>query len=257
MATRQELYTAIGLIRHTCRVNAQSDDLVAVLQGLIELPTIELGDSELPSLFEYQKQTSKNICGSIKSTSLKIGIFLEKTDPKFLDNGIDAILSPATREKIALDIQTSNDMSTNAESFIQASIKQNDLSALSAPFESYIPECGVDEPDPWVLFPKEINHANILHDILDAMSYELQGRNSYTGESQYLTEEQFQKLISNRLFTADIYLNHLPDSTEKQNMANIIFYVKANFNKVEAIVLGQYIDSNVPKQIMVRRWWAL
>lgn len=261
MATRQELYTAIGLIRQTCLMNRFRDDLILHLRGLGGYSELEQSDESVPSdgltSFGRQKRVSETLNSGIYDLSGKIHIILEKTDDAFLNAGINVIPVPATRQRIASDSQTLNILSMEAKPFVQTANKKEDLAVLSVSFESHVPECGIDEPDPWKLFPGEVNYANILHDILDAMSYELQGKNSYTGQSQYLTNEMFQKLIGNRLFTANRYLNQLPNSADKQNMAEVVSYVEANFNEVEAIVLGHYIDSNIPKQIMFRRWWAL
>ncbi len=255
MTTRQELYTAIGLIRQTCRMNRHGDSLVSDLQGLGDYSEPEEPDRLTPYI--RQHNASKNTCNVIYETSNKLDAFLDKVDTKHIDAGIDAIPVPVTRVKINNDVSTSKTLSTNAKPLIEAATKEEDLSALSDPFESYLPQCGVLEPDPMKLFSQEINYANILHDILDAMSYELQGKNSYTGEMQYLTSGQFEALIINRLFTAKVYLSHLPNSVDKQLMADTVSYVRNNFDKTESIILGQYIDSHIPKHIIVRRWWAL
>lgn len=259
MATRQELFTAIGLIRRTCRMNGHVNGLVLNLKGLGDYSEPEEPDGLKP--FDRQKKACQVPCNIIYDVSGKIGMFLERVDSNYLDTGIDAIPVPATRLKINSDVSNLKILSTNLKGLLGVVTEKNGLALLSPQIESYISECGIDEPDPWKLFSKEINHLNILHGILDAMSYELQGKNSYTGEDHTLTDGQFNKLIVNRLFTANVYLSHLPQSVDKQNMTNVKSYIQQNFEPGLKTVglkkLGQYIDSNIPKQIIVRRWWAL
>ncbi len=257
MATRQELYTAIGLIRQTCRVNIFGDNLVLNLQALGDYS--EQDPSELDGLtpFLRQKRECEVACNVIKSHSEKIEEFIGKVDSTYLDNGIDAIPVPATRLKIIADIQTSKTLSTNAKPYIDVANKEKDLADLSTPFESYIPECGIDEPDPWALFSSEVNYSNILHDILDAMSYELQGINSYTGNLHNYDTKQFNRLISNRILTANVQLNVLPSNLDVEQMRGVVEYVEENFGKVSNATLAQHIDSEIPKAIMLRRVWAL
>lgn len=255
MATRQELFTAVGLIRKTCRMNGHANSLILNLQGLGDYSDPAISDGLTP--FERQKQVSEEGCNIILNLSVQLDAFVGKVNSVFLDSGLNAIPGAITRTNLTTDIQTSKTLSTDAKPLIQSATKDQDLSDLNSSFESYIPESGEAEPNPWALFSKETNHLNILHDILDAMSYELQGFNNNTGKLHGYGSQQLEKLMNNRTFSADVYLSHLPDSVDKQQMATINQYVKQNFSKINNIVLGQYIDSNITKQIIVRREWAL
>lgn len=261
MATRQELFTAIGLIRQICRVNRHIVGFPAALdRPLDDKPTEPDAISET---FEDRKELLLKISHAVENISGNIGVVLQKADPKYLNNGIDAIPVSATRPKITSDADNSKTLLMDTRSFIETATKIEDFSLLSASLD-YTSECGTVEPDPWKLFPVEVNHANILHDILDAMSYELQGRNSYTGELHGMTLIELRKLVKNRLFTGWIYHQKLTDDPEpvgypnRAKMGDVLRYIENWYDEIADLkTLGQYIDSEIPKHIIVRRWWAL
>ncbi len=261
MATRQELFTAIGLIRQTCNMNAWGDAVILNLQGLGDYSEPSDGPPDGLTPFERQKQASKESCNIIYEISENLNVFLGKVDNVYLNNGINAISGPVTRLKIVTDVGISNTLSGTAKPFIITSSAAEDLVVLSEPFESYIPKCGVISPNPLEIFSIEIFHTNILHDLLDAMSYELRAKNSYNGQLTGQTVEQIKHLILERIKTAYIYYNYLPHNVEIEKMGDTFKYVEANLDTVktyaDCIQLSEYIDLNIPKLIMCRRWWAL
>lgn len=264
MATRQEMVCAINLIRHTARANRHLESLIKVLDGT----TILINEQDKPVTFEEGKQAAKKGCEVAHDLTGKIKIVVEKADPAFLDNGIADVslkvahnLTRYLRNDISSDVDNVYTGSYQAEQSINLSAKKEDLKAIASGLKTIDLKTGIVEPNPWGLFPTEVNHTNILHDILDALSYELQGRNSYTGQLQLLTEQQKEKLFNNRIFTADIYLSKLSNSNDKQMLKTILAYIKVNITKAtdafKLANIGKYIDSELPKLIMVRRWWAL
>lgn len=245
MATRQELCTAIDIIRRTCRTNNHNLSLGRVLTAIN------------PHFSEEQKHISGAISDLIYRESTQMIAFLDKIDDGFLNRGLNGIPVPANRKKVDYDTDTSNTLSANANKMIGHISDIKTAKSLGAKFVLRRFECGLDEPDPRTLFSEEVNHANILHDIIDAISYELQGKNSDNGQVHLYDNERLVKLISDRIFTAKVYLSHLPRSLDQARMRDIVNYVEKNFQRIPHSELGRYIDNNLEKQIIVRRWWSL
>jgi len=264
MATRQEMVCAINLIRHIARSNGHIDSLVKVLDGTIFL----VDDEDITLSFADKKLAIERTRAFLEGLTDRIKTVITKADSVFLDNGIVDVSLRATKttdywKRLEIDGDAGNVNSGCKQSheLINASSKDADLEAIATNLKTITLKSGIVEPDPWQLFPLEINHANILHDILDALSYELQGFNSYTGQLHGLTNEQRDKLFSNRIFTANVYLSHLPNNADRQELGTVLSYIETELPKakdeIQISKIGKYIDQNLPKLIMVRRWWAL
>jgi len=260
MATRQEMVCAINLIRHTARANKHLESLTKVLDGTIAL----IDEEKKPLLFEEKKKVIESNREVLYDLTNRIKVVTEKADPIFLDNGIAdvafrvaGVSTHYLRNDIASDVDNVNAVCTQAKEPLSLATNEGIFETIAMSFKSTNQKTGLVEPDPWELFPNEVNHANILHDILDALSYELQGRNSNTGELYGLTSQQRDKLFNNRIFTANLYLSKLPDNEDKQELGGILSYVETNISKINYTVIGKYIDENLSKLIMVRRGWAL
>jgi len=252
MATRQELFTTIGIARQICRLNRHFSGVVFAMgfDGVYN-------EEENFKDFDAQKEHTRSLCDMMDKKSSYINTVLQEVNNQYLDNGFNDLPITITRINAVSDTQDVKSISSTALPSIENSLTKEDLSSFSGDFKTYKSQCGVEEPDPWVMIELEDNYANITHDVIDAMSYELRGLNSYTGEVQILLSEQLDKLINNRIFTANIYLNKLPDSTDKSLMESMVQYVENNYGKMKSGEIGKHIDSNLPKQIIVRRWWAL
>ena len=264
MATRQEMVCAINLIRHTARANGHLKSLIKVLDGT----TVLVDEEDKPLLFEQVKPVVEVNRKTIYDLTSRIKVVVEKANSAFLDNGITDVALNATgtstyysRGEISLNVNNVNSECALAQQVIVNATKREDFEAIAVNFKSIHLKTGIVEPDPWQLFPLEVNHANILHAVLDALSYELQGRNCYTGEPHGYTDQRRDKLFSNRIFTANIYLSKLPNNVDKQELGTVLSYIETNIGKTNNPALlakiGKYIAENLPKLIKVREWWAL
>jgi len=272
MATRQEMAGAINLIRHTARSNGHFKEIIDKLDGKFELTyPLESGlknDPHIPLSFDDKKALIDSERSFLKGLTDRVKTVIDKADSTFLDNGITDISYRVVgaenyyrQQDIDSDVVGVNGKCKETSGSISLSVKDSDLKAIASNLKLVSIKTGVVEPNPWELFSIEVNHANILHDILDALSYELQGVDSYTGQAMNRTEGQKEKLYSNRIFTASVYLSKLPSNFDRQELGSIFSHVKAEFAKDKGAAhraeIGKYIDNNLPKLIMVRRWWAL
>lgn len=267
MTTRQELYTAIGLIRQTCRLNGYNTGLIAAMkyEGLYSNPE-KINEPFVD--FAAQKEYVRNLCDIMNKQSFAINTLLQKVDSKFLDDGINYISVVATRTGLVSDAQSISALTGAALPLIEAAISRDNLRTLSNSFENYVSECGIAEPNPWAIIKVEANYANILQDILDAMSHELQGKNSYTGQPHGQGVRAVKKLMARRIFTGWVYHSRLTQGNEdvgfpdKQKMGSVLSYIENGLGTANILIklkiLGQYIDTEIPNKLqIVRRWWAL
>jgi hypothetical protein len=209
----------------------------------------------VPFIFDDHKAYADRGTNGIENLSNMVKTVMDLPNPikETVDNGIVAILNPITRIDISSDCDSLKSIIPQARTYIASASSKQDWKPGNDLIKAYNNFCGIIEPNPWQLFPADVNRANILHGIIDALSYELEGKNSYTGDLQPVND----KLIQNRIFTAKVYLNKLPSNSDTNNMRSIIQYVEDNFKKIESAEIGQYIDANMEKLITPRRWWDI
>ena len=261
MTTRQQLALGIDLVRGTIKLNKIPVGLIKILEDKVVIPEeVEIGTSAYT--FNDYKEYAIRFCDIIDKLASNINTVLTNVDVAYLDESIDAILTIVNRAKISSDVGILRTLALNIKPQIQLAISKLDYFAYAIPFKQYEPQVIVkDEPNPRMLLGDAVCDANIAHDLLDAMSYELQGIDSCTGQQHNLSLEGVEKLVLNRIRTMQFYLNRLPNGIDKQTMNDVLLYMEKEFpsaNTVkERFKLGTYIDEEIPKLIMVRRSWAL
>lgn len=270
MVTRQELVASINLIRHTCRLNKHKNELVTCMQ-LTEAYDPDKDPDGINQArfrnFDEHKEAAAVQCTFMAGLANRIDMVVQEGVPSFYAKTESEIPNFPALTDIETDVHTTQTLLIDAQPGIELAVKREDLFLASSSLAAYHPISGIEEPDPWAILSEEANHANILHDILDAMSYELQGRSSYTGELHELIFEELKKLINNRIFAGWVCHNKLSDVSgfigipNKEQMGDVLDYVQKGLREaksnIDLVFLGQYIDVEIPKLIMVRRWWAL
>lgn len=262
MATRQEMMCALDLIRKTCQVNGWFDNTIKILDSTIILKDEE----EKPLNFGQVKVSVEKSRKGIETLTANIKMVLAEVNPTFLDSGIAEISSLVakeqtyyTRNDIDSDASSINSAMVQAETPLSLVTSAESLENIADDFKLISLKTGIAKPDQRMIFPAEMNHANILHDILDALSYELQGLSSYTGQPHLLRAEQLNKLVNRRITAAYVHLP-LVSGEDQQNLGTILNYVGVNIQGKDLKQLaevGRYIDRHLPKLILVRRSWCL
>lgn len=111
------------------------------------------------------------------------------------------------------------------------------------------------------VYTMEMKIANIAHDLLDAMSYELRGINSYNGQPHGYSFDHIMKHLNNRLRTFATYQKDMSSGLEKTHFANMGQYILDRVVGAKDSdgfpAIADYIDANVPKLIIPRRHWSL
>ena len=141
-----------------------------------------------------------------------------------------------------------------------------------------------------------IKFSNIINDLLDCLSWQLQGIDPNTGGPFLLSDEmgktheptveEMKEIIQRTLANAEGYWNIISNGfknigsstllknglsalgvnanslkSEVTDMKNVMDQIKADhtqmLNKEELRVLGQTVDSNIPKLKLLRRGWAI
>lgn len=267
MANRREMICAINLIRHAARSNVHFRDITDGLDGK-RIFTKYVNDIPITMSFDEKKARINFEGVFLKKLTDKIKTVINKADSGFLNSGIEDLsyrvaqsVNHFTKQKIDDNMVSVNNKCSQLPGSIGLFSDDIGLKTLVPDFRATNTEIGFIEPDPWELFPKEVNHANILHNILDALSYELRGIDSYRGQPLSRPQEQKEKLYNNRIHTANVYLSKLPNNLDRADLGNVLSYTENEFAKDQSnehcIEIGQYIDTNLPKLISVMRSWAL
>ncbi len=254
MATRQEMFTALNLSINSWRICTRTSSMEFSLQGkkLDGEPLVyfsEDGISSQPLTFEDLKIHTKNHKVAILQDCSNVDVIFKGVSKTFLENGFTDI--EISQSDVLDDMVSAKNILESC--LIDQVIIKNDLNFLADSFETFTPKISVKPK----VSSQQRRWANITHDILDAISYELIGKNSYTGELHNLKIEELKKLVSSRLHVAQYYLVRLLDT---ENFQTLITYITGNYinaSQQELETLGQYIDTELNKLIMVRRWWAL
>lgn len=263
MATRQEIFTALNITINTVRVGdfmwslentlKDQDAKGAHLEVMIDLED-EFSEAR-PTTVAELKEFTMNTRSVVKGLCDQIETVLTKTDAVFLEAGFS--YWEVNKADIESDISDSKFLCDNCD--IETVLAKLDLENLAVPIENFKPK--ITQKLTSADLPDEINNTNIVHDVTDAMSYELKGLNSYTGEASGRKTEDIKELIEGRVKVAGTYFSLLPSNLDVDLMRSVVSHVEAElpkaFNKTDLWSLGQYLDSNIPKLIMIRRGWAL
>jgi hypothetical protein len=294
MATRQEIQVGHDLIVFTDRVYGCSWHSSKVLQSLHpstgetlmvqDQPPIDTND-ELPER-EPTVADIKSIVMNVTEISQnhvsKIESFLAKSPIKLIDNGLLAYGTNKTT--IISDINKARTLHQNLGlnlASLDSKLKLRNFGKQCL-YEVQLREdlgmtlLPVFEPP--VTNPPPIRLTNIVHDLLDAISYELKGVSSYTGEVIPQEWEYFKELSlgrlkavkvelagANRVFAEEINPKFNVDKGALRQdldlMTNIITHLTEFLPKCQGAFdlydLGFYIDSQLPKLPLLRRHWAL
>lgn len=260
MANRRELLTAVNLTVNTNRNNNAMHWIEHALQnidpstgeGFVLKPVAVLeGEPEQPQLSveETIKRGVETARNNIVEKTTAINKVME-VHPEHVAKGLAVPIIPpldmeydATESKAICVVNESK--FAVADDFIK-------LEELASVFKDYTYKVDkVFTPDD---LPDAVNHANIANGVIDAMSMELKGLNEYTGEPHGRTPEQFDKLIKNRIFTAEVHLGKVSDLFEDaKELKAAVRYIKQYYKKKENLELAGYLDENIMKNISIRK----
>lgn len=155
--------------------------------------------------------------------------------------------------------RASADPSLEANGFLYYEIDKNLFDAGLKFIEDYKDQKDPQDPttiikDP-VLYelPYSVRMANISNDCIDALYYELNGLNPYTGELISLDAETITTLIVKRSDVALKYANISGDS----DLISASHWISQNATSAKISDIISYIETNVPKLPLLRRYWAL
>lgn len=251
MATLREVFPA-WTIRHQVLWN---NNATWILEHILQDQSATIG-STINLEFEKQRDACKSYCDVINWLSAKIATVFQRVNQTSLDKGFGHIKVLQTDAEN--DNSTADSLCNIAKPLVDSAVQKSELETLADPFKAWLPKLNLLRgPLPY----QEWYHPVLLHGILDAISYELQGINETTGELLKWNEEQTKHSIRNRIQAANVHLGHCGGYGEYSNMANAVSYVASNFEEAATLedlaILGQYVDSRVEKIICVRRSWAL
>ncbi len=263
MANRRELLTAVNLTINTNRVN----DAMWWMENALQNIDINTGQSfvlreytpmpgeDPPPQLTLEQQVKKNLKAVKKNLKVKTKVIkkvLGGAPQSHVLNGLgyagileSDIEYDATESGNICEIDDINlvgsfpEMLTHAPPFIAYQYRL---------MKTFTPEN----------LPKQVNDANIVNSIIDAMAWELKGLNENTGDPHGRIPEQFDKLIANRIFTAEIHLSHLSDTFEDvADLRSAVAYVKQFYKVKGNSELAGYLDANISKNISIRKAWSL
>ncbi|MBU0846784.1 hypothetical protein KKH23_06295 [Patescibacteria group bacterium] len=268
MATRHEIFAGLDLIVNTNRINDEVWlGLIPLLKGIdikTEQPfspiieVITRQGNKITKIPRFQFIQEEAIKSSEISLGLcnRINIVLEKTNHIPLSNGTDYFR--VKMSDIISDVSDTTSMLLNENSLIKEADKEAKLSNISKKYKTHVPK--LKHKISIKNMSEEFRFLNILNDLLDAMSYELKNLRSTDGGQATMNIDEIKKLIWQRITTARVYLSHL-SGDEVELMRTVIFDIERNLQGInsyaELEALGNYIDSNTTKLVMIRRWWAL
>lgn len=200
-----------------------------------------------PATLAFQKEFCLRLNVNLSMLATKINAVLAKVS-------VDSNVAKFACSRVDIDHDlTLDSLAKTIKPEIEAS---KYLNTLSYELEAFIPRVLIRIKGKDLSF--EHAQLNIAHDLLDAVSYELQGIDHNTGQATGKTIDEIKTFVSKRL---GIIQYHLPSDSESSLFAETGNYVLKNLRDVMTLEdlagLGEYIDSNVPKLVMVRRWWAL
>ena len=235
---RQKLFTALNIGNNANRVNAAMWSIENRLGGIDSRgDVLSISTADNIDGIEKTKKHLNSICGMITrllpSTDIEDELQSIKCDKPFIE------------------------YDTNQSSLICADkipVETKDLSVLATPYINYTPKVTVQVSVK--MMDIETFQANSLNDILDAMSYELQGISSENGEPHGFTSEFLEALIANRLQAAKNCLSMLGRDADINSMESIVRDVENGLSGDYGL-LGKHIDDNTIKMKMVRRSWAI
>lgn len=269
MATRQEIQVGHDLIRFAERANKAVLVACSTMQEIHPYTGDPIQYSEpfdgvtTPSVRDYtitelKNEADKNFSASVTFKE-KVQLFLAKADKKLVDNGLDYYHQ--TKTVISSDMALIESAKITFDTSAQLSVSKEDLSTLGG---QILPVFNSDIGS--VHRPADIRLINIAHDCLDAISYELQGKNSSTGALVIYDVKRLKALAKSRCNVAIIEAEaaaELPTllGADIQNIIDIATYVGDNvdncINLLDLAILGSYIDANLAKLPLVRRHWSL
>lgn len=198
-----------------------------------------------------------NVCSDIIQT--EGGMVSEFCNRYQSLSDINAGLQQFTVTKLQVDDDISMTKTTKdaLEVSIALETKENKINLLADSFIDWTPSVKK------VVQVNEISQyeqtINTFQDVLNAMAFELQGKNSYSGELHGLAFEQLKKQTESRLRTANRLWGQTPQTVETEGFKTSLEYLGKEFPDAVSLddykALGGYIDSNIPQLPLVRRWW--
>jgi len=273
MSTRHERFAGLDVIAKTMQVNQFLwINAMSLFEGVNPatgkgLPEIIVTQEQAGSSlgitkevqaprFEFMKAGGMNTLDLTLSITEPIIGFTNRVNQSLLENGLQYFgFSP---DDINHDIFSARTVAVAEKCKAEAAYNEAGLRSITARYKKHQAKLGYgkfisDIPQ------KEMN-LNILNDLLDAMSFELNNLNSYTGLSANRSVGEIKNLISSRIKVAMMYLKNL-SGDEAGWMGDIVTELEKKLSEaktqMELVYLSNYINKNVPKLMMVRRAWAL
>ena len=263
MANRREILTAVNLTINIGRNNDAMWWIENALQNInpstgqpfVLQEYIPINGEEPPPQLTLEEQVKEGVKSSKKELKRKakaIKDVLVKAPQEHISKGL--LYFAVVKADLEYDTTESDIISENMD--IEPTNTFPEFLPLSIPFVNYQFKL-MKSFDPRQL-PKPIQNANIVNSVIDAMAWELRGFNENTGEPHGRTPEQFDKLIVNRVYVAEVHLSHLSDTFEDvADLRTAVAYIKQYYKTKNNEELAGYLDSNIPKNISIRKAWSM
>lgn len=161
------------------------------------------------------------------------------------------------RTQFDADVNFSSATKDSVSISIESDTKQQKIIQLASLYINWIPQV-VKIVQSYEISQYE-SSISIFQDLLNAMAFEMAGLSSYTGEPHGLNFDRLYALINDRVKTATRQWEKTPHSLETLSMKSVLDTVSEEVKKVTTLdgfkSIGEYIDSNVNRLPLVRRWW--
>ncbi len=260
MATRQEIQVGHDLVIFTHEatdrlwIACQTAQEVHPRTGeplLYKNPDV---DAPIPIPYPVDKllQEVDNTLAPIAGLNAMVSSFLAKADGKMVDTGL------AEYGLVKSDITTdmANAVVAKDEFVTDQKFEENKESLAALGAEKLITEWEIDKIDiKLVKMADRDRFCNSAHEGLDALSYELRGLSSTTGNISFTPKESIDRWLIARCKAAKISAS-ASGHEDAQDIINIANWVEANKDQ-DHIDIAVYIDLNLPKLPLVRRHWGL
>ena len=162
-----------------------------------------------------------------------------------------------TKAQIDDDISMVRSTKDTLDTSLAVETKENKIILMANSFKDWIPEVK-KEVQAYEISQYE-QTINTFQDLFNAMAFELQGKNSYTGELHGHDVPTLKNLIASRMRVSNRAWTRTPQTEETKGYKTTLEYLDKNFNDAITLndlkTLGVYIDSHVPQIPLVRRWW--
>lgn len=269
MATREEKLLGYQLVLFMSIANSRLIDTGLIMQkvnpdNLEELkepvyPENPLSLDEKPASIDYVKFVStKYLTASTNHNSAADEFILRYQDMDKISAGLTTWNVSSTQ--VTNDISSVKTIAPTVSDALVLQVTEEDLDESGKLLCTYSPQMVRDvDPNP-VQIPTEERMVNSFQDLLNAISINLSGRCSDTGAIIYPTVADRMTRVNKRVDTArNFWQIHVPQTSESLSMKAVLDYVENELKNIstekDCTILSEYIDAQVPKLPLTRRWW--